>query len=159
MISSLLIYFGIYYKIKIFSKNDLKIKKNDNIMTKQINETNKHFWFNCGCLHDFKTTIKNTTGINSLCPYCSGSSICGKLNCIVCHPKSFASYNETINNKLKIDCYHFYKNGNIKPKDININSNKIYWFYCSLCNCNFDKQIINITKQNEWCQNCIIPHI
>jgi hypothetical protein len=115
---------------------------------------NKHYWFNCGCVHDFKTEINNVTGDGGKCPYCLGNSVCGKGECVICHPKSFASYKGTINNKLKIDCYHLYKNGNKKPINININSETTHWFYCNKCKCDFEKKITNITNHNDWCQYC-----
>ena len=87
---------------------------------------------------------------------CSSRNLCNDKNCDECLNKSFASYDgKTENGKLKIDCWHPTKNGNMKPRDITKYSNKKYWFHCDVCNHDFDSSLNNVSGK-RWCSYCCV---
>ena len=72
------------------------------------------------------------------------------------YEKSLASFlGETKNGKLKIDCWHPTKNGNINIREIlsGGTSNK-YWFKCDYCPHDFKKSPYHLTRREQWCPYC-----
>ena len=61
------------------------------------------------------------------------------------YERSFASHE-----KAK---YWSEKNGDIKPKDVFMQSNKKYWFDCDTCNHSFDMVVYSISA-GKWCPYC-----
>ena len=77
----------------------------------------------------------------------STKKLCKNLNCNICFIKSFAS---------------IYFSNNIVDKKINLrmlskNSNKIYEFYCNICNHKFIKKISDVTRKGQECPYCANP--
>ena len=52
--------------------------------------SNKKFWFNCNCGHEFDIRPEHINR-NLWCPYCSNHKLCKNNNCKKCFDKSFAS--------------------------------------------------------------------
>mgnify|MGYP001286764731 CR=1 FL=1 len=61
--------------------------------------------------------------------------------------KSFASH-------PKSQFWHPTLNGNIKPRDVSLNSHTKYWFKCNVCNHDFDITLGNVNCHNVWCGYC-----
>ena len=81
--------------------------------------------------------------------------LCGKKACKICFVNSFQNYkNKTNSCKLKIDCWDYKANGNIKPINIRKYSHKYFWFQCEICNHKFNSRIASITSLNQWCMYC-----
>ena len=124
-----------------------------------IKRSIKKCWFQCdNCPHSFISSIDNIIS-NSWCPYCCTPSkqFCDDKNCNYCFEKSFASYKgKTMNDKLKIDCWHPTKNGKNKPSNIFKSSGKKYWFQCDKCPHSFEKVLASVFI-GIWCPYCCIP--
>jgi len=82
--------------------------------------------------------------------------LCGKEDCNICFERSFASYDDkTPLGKLKVECWDYEKNGDIKPINLSKGTNKKYWFKCDNCPHMFDSLLSNISKTNPtWCPYC-----
>ena len=104
----------IYYKMEIFNYcNQCKKSLNcDNFDKKK----NGDYYTRCKvCRINHNENEKN----KYIKKKCSGRNLCNDINCDECLNKSFASYDgKTENGKLKIDCWHPTKNGNVKPRDV-----------------------------------------
>ena len=112
--------------------------------------SNKKFWFTCGeCNHKFKIAL-NHANSNKWCPYCVNLKLCDKDDCKFCFNKSFASH-------PRAKFWNYEENGNIKPRDITLNTHKKFWFYCLECNHKFNLNPHNISQENAWCQYCSNP--
>jgi hypothetical protein len=136
--------------------------KNGDIKPRDVMKgAHRKYWFQCDvCNHDFDSLLNNVSGQNRWCPYCCVSSkkICNKKDCINCFNKSFASYDgKTKNGKLKVNCWHPTKNGDIKPRDVAKHARRKYWFQCDVCNHDFDNSLSVILGQNCWCPYCSVP--
>ncbi len=114
--------------------------------------THKKFWFNCTdceCNHPFKTSVCSITSKKSIgkCPY--HRKLCLDENCDICFQKSFASH-------PKEKYWDTEKNGDVKPRDVTLSSNKKYWFKCDECSHSFDGALNNIAnkKNPRWCPCC-----
>lgn len=69
--------------------------------------------------------------------------------------RSFASYTgKTANGKLKVDCWHPTKNGDLTPRNVTIMNGEKYWFVCIICKHFFETVISSVTGQNCWCPYC-----
>jgi hypothetical protein len=131
--------------------------KNDELIPRDIaKKKNKKYWFHCDvCSHDFEKKISNITSLNGWCPYCVNQKLCDKKNCSYCFNKSFASYDgKTINNKLKVDCWHPTKNNKLIPRNFTKKTGKKCWFKCDICQHEFDSSLDNISGKNKWCPYC-----
>ena len=130
--------------------------KNGELTPRDIaKSSHKKCWFKCNfCKHDFDSTLNNVSSLNCWCPYCSSKNLCND-NCIKCFSRSFASYNgKTINNKLKIDCWHPDKNGKLMPRNVFKSSDKKCWFKCDVCNYEFKSFLKKVYRNNQWCPHC-----
>ena len=122
-----------------------------------MNSIHNKYWFKCDkCYHNFSSAISNITSNNRWCPYCSipCQKICNDEICDMCFNKSFASYKgKTLKGKLKLDCFNYEKNKNIKPREIIKHSHIKYWFKCDECDHDFNLSIGNLIR-NKWCPYC-----
>jgi len=109
-------------------------------------QSNKKFWFNCSCGHEFHMNLGNINQGN-WCSYCSNppKKLCDKIDCKQCFEKSFASSDKAI--------YWSSKN-ELKPRQVFKTCNNKFCFECSNCNHNFYSKVSNITKLNRWCPYC-----
>jgi very-short-patch-repair endonuclease len=121
-------------------------EKNGYIKSHQITKgTDKKYWFTClDCHHDFEKDIYSVVK-GQWCGYCTGRYICGKPECYPCKIKSFEQCE-------KSNCWSE-KNGEIKPINIMLKSNKTFWFNCDVCYHDFESIICNIAK-GHWCPYC-----
>jgi hypothetical protein len=121
---------------------------------------NKKYWFKCDvCPHSFESRINCITGRDHWCPYCANTKRCDEDGCDFCYNNSFASYTGTTKNgKLKVECWHPTKNGDVNPRDVSYGNDTKYWFQCDndKCkNCDFNSAIYHITRSNgTWCPVC-----
>ncbi|MBR3864711.1 MAG: hypothetical protein IKJ19_06350 [Clostridia bacterium] len=77
----------------------------------------KKVWWKCGKGHEWQAIIYSRNNGNG-CPYCSGNKI-------------LIGYNDllTINPKLSSE-WNYEKNGDLKPEDFTVGSNKKVWWKC-----------------------------
>lgn len=105
--------------------------------------TSKYYWLKCDkCPHYFQQCLSNVVYYDSWCPYCANQKLCEDDDCIVCFNKSFASHWRAK--------YWLSKN-KLTPRQVFKNSNFKYWFYCTDCNKDFQKQLNCINGKNGWC--------
>jgi hypothetical protein len=131
--------------------------KNGGLTPRDVSKgTKKKYWFQCDvCDHDFNSQLASISGLNSWCPYCPAQKLCDEEECTHCYNNSFASYeSKTANGKLKVDCWHSIKNGDLTPRDVFMSSGKKYWFQCDVCTHDFDSSLSNISGKNRWCPHC-----
>jgi hypothetical protein len=115
-----------------------------------MSKQNNNYWFKCGCKHDFKSDIHNTSGRDGMCPYCLGNVLCRNEKCVQCYENSFMSYiGKTNKNNFKHECFDTIKN-KTSTRYVIKNTKKKYWFNCDICNSGFDLSIYNIIN-NKWC--------
>jgi very-short-patch-repair endonuclease len=106
--------------------------------------TNKKYWFDCHtCKHDYEQAPASKTNMKQGCPYCTNQKLCGFLNCEFCLPKSCYRYKNTWS----------YKN-ELNPEKIAINSHKKYWFYCQVCNHEYEQIISSKSSKGAGCPYC-----
>jgi len=80
------------------------------------------------------------------CPYCSNKKLCEKLDCPICHEKSFASHEKSI----------YWSSKNIlSPRNVFRNSGKKFRFECKECKYEFETTCNSITNSNTWCPKCV----
>lgn len=110
---------------------------------------NEKFYFDCyECNHTFEASLSNVSS-GKWCSFCNGDKLCENNNCKYCFDKSFASN--------PISKYWSPKNSVI-PRQLNLKSNKKYWFTCSDCNHVFERKLCKINENvNHHCPYCIIP--
>lgn len=83
----------------------------------------KKVWWKCGKEHEWQATIDSrNNGVG--CPYCAGQKVVKGVNDLV-----------TVNPKLAGE-WNYEKNGNLKPEDFMVGSNKKIWWVCN--------------KEHEW---------
>jgi hypothetical protein len=91
----------------------------------------KKFKFKCDqCPHTFESVIGNVTNPKRprWCPYCSGRSLCGNIDCRHCLDRSLASWAEP----LKLACFIAASN-ELEPHEVSLSSNKKFKFKCDQC--------------------------
>lgn len=93
-------------------EKNLRVKPN---MVKSV--SGKIFWWKCEKWHEWRASIANRTKQGSNCPFCSGQRVCVD-NCL-----------QKLNPKLA-EQWHPDKNGNLKPNNVTIGSNKKVWWRC-----------------------------
>ncbi len=104
------------------------------------------FIFNCDkCNHEFESALEKISGANRWCPYCSNKKLCGDLNCKDCFQKSSASYPQV---------KYWSKKNNEKPEFVYAKGDKYIWFDCDKCEHDFNAQIKNVARSNQWCPYC-----
>jgi hypothetical protein len=96
-------------------------KKNEENPRDVFKGSNKKYWFDCECGHEFNGTLSNITYDNRWCPYCAHQKLCNNKECNKCYEKSFASHE-----KVK----YWSKKNNENPRDVFKFSGKKYWFDC-----------------------------
>ena len=112
-----------------------------------LKSSNKKYWFNCPCGHEFYSVLGGISK-GSFCPYCSASpkALCEKQNCDLCYNNSFASHE-------KAEFWNYEKNNNIEPRNVFKNNNCKYYFNCIICSHIFSVSLTNIGN-NRWCPFC-----
>lgn len=118
-----------------------------------LNST-KTFWFNCDvCHHDFDTTL-NGIAQGSWCRFCH-HELCKKDDCNHCFNRSFAGYEYlTLAGKKKVDCWS--EQNDKPPRDVALNSNKVFEFDCDGCGHPFMCALGNVNA-GKWCPYCAVP--
>jgi YHS domain-containing protein len=142
-------------KLKIdywdYTKNGVTIPRNI------FQNASSRYWFKCNnCYHSFNSTPNNMIRTNCWCPYCSipCTKLCNNIECNFCFDNSFASFKgKTSNNKLKVKCWDYEKNKNVKPQNVTKGTEVKYWFNCDVCTHSFNTRINSITKES-WCPLC-----
>jgi very-short-patch-repair endonuclease len=107
--------------------------------------SNKKFWFNCNCGHEFDIRPEHINR-NLWCPYCSNHKLCKNNNCKKCFEKSFASHEKT---------QYWSDKNELKPRQIFKNSNNNYLFNC-ICGHEINLILSGIIR-NQWCSYCSNP--
>ena len=78
--------------------------------------SNKHVWWVGECGHSWDIRLCTRIKLNTKCPYCSGKRVLSGFNDIqTTHPTIASEWHPT-------------KNGNLKPTDVSIGSNKKVWW-------------------------------
>jgi very-short-patch-repair endonuclease len=116
----------------------------------------KAYWFNCDCGHEYYTPLSYLSKSGEGCPYCCNplKKICDKESCQTCFNNSFASHEKSKywNHDKNID-----ESGNkITSRQVIKKSNKKYWFDCE-CGHSFESALGNIACSNQWCSYCCKP--
>jgi hypothetical protein len=132
--------FASHEKAKYWSK---KNKENPRDVFKG---SDKKYWFDCDCGHEFDASLSKITSDNTWCSYCSNppKKLCKNNECNSCYEKSFASHE-----KAK----YWSKKNEENPRDVFKNSHKKYWFDCD-CGHEFNARLSHITSDNRWCPYC-----
>ena len=110
-------------------------------------QSNKKFWFNCSCGHEFDINLGNINQGN-WCSYCSNppKKLCDKIDCKQCFEKSFASSDKTI--------YWSSKN-ELKSRQVFKISARKYYFNC---NCGHELiMCLSTINLGRWCCYCCNP--
>lgn len=110
--------------------------------------SNKDYFFDCPCGHNFPISPKEICSDGRWCPYCCNppKKLCDNLNCKQCFEKSFASYEKSI---------FWSKNNIISPRMVFKFSHTVYLFDCT-CGHTFPADPHNISVGN-WCPYCANP--
>lgn len=123
--------------------------ENKNIKPRDVlKNSGKKFWFTCEeCKHKFKTGLGNINSGGNWCPYCCNppQKIC-LIDCEKCFIKSFASHE-------KAKFWNYEENGNIKPREMFLNSKSKYLFTCRECKHNFEMTPYDV-NHGVWCPYC-----
>lgn len=122
--------------------------KNGNIRPRNVAKSSgTEYWFHCeDCGHDFcNTPVRITRGI--WCEYCAHLKRCNQPSCKFCFDNSFAG-------SKKSKCWHPTKNGNVKPRDVALNTSKNYWFICEYCKHDIYVGVSHIQLRDQ-CKYCI----
>lgn len=99
--------------------NEWNHEKNGKLKPEHFSSnSNKHVWWICSNRHEWKARISSRNAGNG-CPYCSGKKV-------------FNGFNDlrTINPSLARE-WNREKNGNLKPEQFSVNSDKKVWWKCS----------------------------
>ena len=110
--------------------------------------SNKKFWFNCNCGHNFDKILSDIAGRNGWCPYCSNKKLCKNKDCIICFNKSFASHEKV---------QYWSDKNELKPYEISLNSHEKFLFNCK-CGHILEQKLSHITR-GSWCPYCCNPPI
>jgi very-short-patch-repair endonuclease len=136
---------------KSFASNE-KSKFWDNQLNIDIKPRNitkssgKSYYFNCEYGHQFLQKI-NYIHNGKWCKLCCNSKrLCKNETCEKCINASF------INNE-KTKYWNYELNNNLNPRNIFNNNNNKFWFFCELCNHNFQISPLHI-NEGKWCSYC-----
>jgi hypothetical protein len=75
--------------------------------------------FECGCLHEYQSTVVNRVRHGNGCPYCSGRKVCFHRSIIHTNPDIAAQWHPT-------------KNGDLEPHMFSHGSNENVWWKCKI---------------------------
>ena len=122
--------------------SDKNIKKPRDVR----NFSHSKYWFDCECGHNFESVLSSITK-GGWCGFCCNppKKLCNN-DCEKCYKKSFASHEKSI--------FWSSKNGNIKPREVFLFSNKDYLFDCLECGHEFTIEISKISERSQWCSYC-----
>ena len=136
--------FAIHPKHKFWHKT-----LNGHIKPRDVSiSSGKKYWFKCNeCNHDFDIRLDDVNH-GKWCGYCSKplKKLCKNEDCDHCKQNSFAIH-------PKSEFWHKTLNGNVKPRDVSLNSHTKYWFGCNECNHDFDIRLDKVNSGN-WCRYC-----
>ncbi len=121
--------------------------KNGDVKPRDVSlNSNKRFWFTCPeCRHDINPILSDVAQ-GKWCGYCGLKKLCDDPECQRCHEHSFASHPRSVN-------WHPTLNGDVKPRDVFLNSNKRFWFTCPECRHDINP-ILGDVAQGSWCCYC-----
>ena len=103
----------------------------------------KKVWWICSKGHSFSQTINKRTTRGYNCPYCAGHKVLQNYNDL-----------ESLNPQLAQD-WHPSKNGDLKPSDVTLGSNKKVWWKCSKCGGEWQATVCDRTrKESTGCPYC-----
>ena len=93
--------------------------KNGNLKpTDVVAGSDRKVWWKCEFSHEWEANIKSRTKLNTGCPYCSNYKILKDYNDLATtHPEIAQQWHPT-------------KNGNLKPDEIGIGTDKKIWWIC-----------------------------
>jgi hypothetical protein len=105
-------------------------------------------YFDCWrCGHEFDMSAANIAA-GRWCGYCGNKQLCASDDCVMCHERSFASFDF-----LKVKCWDASRN-NAEPRDVFKNNLKDkFWFNCSNCPHSFCCMTHSVTR-GSWCPYC-----
>jgi very-short-patch-repair endonuclease len=108
----------------------------------------KKYWFECDkCHHKFERSLSKIRDNNEcICAFCNGKVLCSDNDCIICFNKSFASCDQSK--------YWSIIRNDVIPRMVFKQSNKKYWFKCSVCQHEFNSSPSKIVGMNRWCPYC-----
>ena len=98
-------------------------------------------WWKCSNGHEWENSICNRTSQNQKCPYCRGHRVIPGIN-------DLCSCNRLLAKEWNYD-----KNGELKPTDVTLGSDKIVWWKCSKCNNEWQARI-NERNRGTKCPIC-----
>lgn len=95
-------------------------EKNNGLLPENITSTSAaRIWWKCSLGHEWQATIDSRTRYKTGCPICSGRDVERGVNDLATtHPEIAAEWHPT-------------RNGDLKPCDLKIGSDKIVWWKCS----------------------------
>ena len=94
-------------------------EKNGNLLPEEMTSTSgAQIWWKCSFGHEWQSSIDSRIRYKTGCPFCSGRlAITGENDLLTTHPEIAAEWHPT-------------KNGDLKPSDFKIGSDKIVWWKC-----------------------------
>lgn len=100
------------------------------------------YWWKCIKGHSYQASINNKiSGNGGNCPYCSHQRISLE--------QSLAEKNPQLTKE-----WHPTKNGTETPDKVFANSNKVYWWKCSICGFEWESNVTNRNLLLRGCPNC-----
>lgn len=123
-------------------------ERNGDVKPRNVTKcSDKKYWFNCVCGHEFSSQLGNIVH-GQWCAYCCFpcKKLCENETCDMCFSNSFASVSQSQHWSHEL-------NNGVTPRTIAIKTNKKYWFDCPKCKISFKMCIYSVTK-GCWCQNC-----
>ena len=116
-------------------------EKNRNINPEFISVfSNRKYWWVCKNGHEWIASVAHRS-MGRNCPYCSGQ-------------KLLVGYNDLASQYPHIEKEWDYSKNNKKPIDINVGSNKKYWWICSKCNHSWLTSVYVRTNMGCGCPEC-----
>ena len=98
--------------------NEWDFEKNKTLPIEINYNSSQTIWFKCQNGHSYKTVLRHRTLLNTGCPICAGKLVVEGVN-------DFATKYPDI-----VKEWHPTKNGNLKPTDVTMSSNKKVWWKC-----------------------------
>lgn len=105
--------------------------------------TNFNAWWRCPEGHSYRTKVSNRTAEKGTsCPYCSGKSVLLGFNDLA------SKYPEIAKE------WHPVKNNPLTPKDVTYGCNKMAWWLCPACGCEWRMKVSARTHRKSACPKC-----